>query len=392
MAKLTLLMIILFSVSCSSHDYRPGAESGLPASSNLNVRTIAVIQETGEDFFSGIRGMAITSEGELLVNDRGTQAFFLFDLDGNYKGKTGNEGRGPGEFADIRHFLLTPDDVLHVFDRNNSRHQILVKEEDNWRQKTETELIQLQSESIHSFFPEEIMDMDVRDGEKTYLALFRNNIGFRDTTTVYHEWLDWVDEQMKPVNDEKLFLDYAEASVTVRTENSISVSTHPAGFRRFLKYHRDNSMVLFANGETGEIKAEGLEQNLSRSIQLPVEIVPVNNNDKSDYLTNIRRSYGQQGANRANELYLDHEPVIQQFVLADDGKYWIKTARLNPDTPDWIVVDSTGGITGSFHTRQIHEDVRGYRLHAVTGNKMYGSGWIDEIPNLIISEITETAD
>lgn len=76
-------------------------------------------------------------------------------------------------------------------------------------------------------------------------------------------------------------------------------------------------------------------------------------------------------------------------MLADDGKFWIETARLDPGKPDWIVADSSGEITGSFHTEQIYEGVQAYRLHAVSGNKMYGTGWIDEIPNLIISEIKD---
>lgn len=392
MNRSILIAITLFVLSCSSQENRSKAESSLPEEPTLNVNTIAAISETEDHFFSGVRGLVISSDDELLVNDRGLQAFLRFDTDGNYKGKIGNEGRGPGEFADIRHFLLTPDDELHVFDRNNSRHQILAKEGGEWRQQGELELRQLQSETIHSFFPKEIMDMEDRDGERMYLALFRNNIGFRDTTTVYHEWLAWVDDEMKPISDKKLFLDYAEAAVTVRTENSISVSTHPDGYKRYIAYDQEKAMVLTANGATGEIVLEDLEQNHSHSIQLPVEIVPIDSNDKSDYLNNIKRWNGQQAANRANELYLVHEPVIKQFVLADNGTYWIETTRRDSESPNWIIVDPEGKITGSFHTRQIYDEVKAYRLHAVKGNKMYGAGWIDELPSLIISEVTDSVN
>ena len=389
MIRITLIAMAFFGLSCSSPENRSGTETALPDESTLKLNTVAAITETGEHFFSGLRGLVLTSDGELLVNDRGYQGFLLFDPNGNYKSKVGNEGRGPGEFADIRHFVLTPDDNLHVFDRNNSRHQILAKEEGEWREQGELELRQLQAESIHSFYPSKILDMSEREGEKNYLALFRNNIGFRDTTTVYHEWLAWVDDEMKPLSDEKLFLDYAEAAVTVRTENSISVSNHPAGYKRFIAYDKEKSRVLIANGETGEIAVQNPDQSNRKTVRLPVEIVPIDSNDKTAYLDNIRRGSGPQAANRANELYLDHEPVIKQFVLADDGTYWIETARLDLDKPDWVVADSTGEIIGSFHSEQISEGVQAYRLHAVRGNKLYGSGWIDEIPNLIISEVTD---
>lgn len=392
MKRISLIILTLFCLSCSSQETRRGTEAALPDESTLNMNKVAVIQETGEHFFSGVRGMVLTSDGELLVNDRGYQGFYLFDSVGNYKSTVGNKGRGPGEFADIRHFVLTPDDRLHVFDRNNSRHQILAKEEGEWREQGELELRQLQSESIHSFFPRKIMDMDEREGEKQYLALFRNNIGFRDTTTVYHEWLAWVDGEMKPISDEKLFLDYAEAAVTVRTENSISVSSHPAGYKRFIAYDKEKSRVLTANGETGEIVVQDLDHSNRNTFQLPVDIIPIDSNDKTTYLDIIRQGSGPQAANRASELYLDHEPVIKQFVLADDGRYWIETVRLDPDTPDWVVVDPAGEITGSFRTEQISEGVLAYRLHAVKGNMMYGTGWIDEIPNLIISEFKDSAN
>lgn len=388
MNRITLIALTFFVLSCSSQENRTEAESSLPEEPSVKMNTITATMEAENHFFSGIRGLVISSEGDFLVNDRGLQAFLLFDSDGTYQSTIGNEGRGPGEFADIRHFLLTPDDVLHVFDRNNSKHHILANEGGEWREQSQIELRQLQSESIHAFFPRKIVDMDVSEGEKKYLALFRNNIGFRDTTTVYHEWLAWVDEEMKPMGDEKLFLDYAEAAVTVRTENSISVSSHPAGHRRFMEYDSDNRIVVMANGATGEIITNDLERESSSSIQIPVEIVPIDSNDKNEYLDNIRRGLGPQAANRANELYLNHEPVIRQFVLADDGRYWIETVRLDDELPDWIIVDQAGEITGSFHTDQISEDLQSFRLYEVKGNRMYGTGWIDSIPNLIISEFT----
>jgi hypothetical protein len=220
-------------LSCSSTTDEPLADKPLPKEPTLELSKIAQVSNINDEiYFSGFRKLLLTSNGDVILNDWRQQALFYFDADGNFLEQIGREGRGPGEFADLRDLLLAPGDTIHTFDRNNARHQILAQVDEEWKQVGEWPLEQKFSEELHSFYPEKVYPRN----EDSYWALFRNNIGVKDTTTMYHEWMMPVNANLEPMTEEKMLLGPAEVTLVARTEFSMVSSTHPNGFKAFAEF------------------------------------------------------------------------------------------------------------------------------------------------------------
>ncbi|MDZ7806667.1 MAG: 6-bladed beta-propeller [Gracilimonas sp.] len=208
-----LCIFCSFLFSCSSSTETPYANKPLPKESSLELTEIAQVSNINDEiYFSGFRKLMLTSEGHVILNDWRQQALFYFDADGNFLEQIGREGRGPGEFADLRYLLLTPGDTIHTFDRNNSRHQIMAQINEEWQQVREWPLEQKFSEELQAFYPEKVYPRS----EGKYWALFRNNLGVRDTATMYHEWLMPVDTNLEPLDDEKDTFNPAEVTLVAR--------------------------------------------------------------------------------------------------------------------------------------------------------------------------------
>lgn len=388
---LVLLGLSILLTSCSSSDKQENSDQPLPPESSVELREIAKISNIDDEiYFSGFRKVLVTSQGDALVNDYRQQALFFFDEEGNFINKIGNEGPGPNEFRDIRNLILTPGDTIHTFDRNNARHQVLAPTEGTWKQTRELKLEQGFSEEFHAFYPEKLYPRN----DNSYWALFKNNIGLRDTTTMYHEWLVPVDANLEPLTDDRKLLGPSEKTAINRSDNFIIISNHPNSFKTFTEFNADQELIHRAYNTDASIRVLDLEGNEINNIQLPYETIAPDPDEKKEYMKNLREnsSFDNQAVETAKEIYLDHQAYVQQFVMDDQNRYWIKVPRRDEENPNWIIVDSDGELLGSFRLQDTIETLESFTLSDVRNNRLYGYGYIKEEPVLMIFETANLQD
>lgn len=383
--SVSLLGLAILLISCSSADNRENSDQSLPQESSIDLNEIARVSNINDEiYFSSFRKILVTSEGEIILNDFRQQALFYFDEDGNFINQIGQEGPGPNEFRDIRNLVLAPGDTIHTFDRNNARHQILAPADDTWEQVRELKLEQGFSEDLHAFYPEKLYPRD----EQSYWALFQNNIGIKDTTTMYHEWFVPVDSNLEPLSDDRKLLTPSEVAVINRSENFIITSTHPNAFKIFTAFDPNRQLVHRAYNTDASIRVMDLEGNEKKRIQLPYETVAPDSDEKQQYFSNIKKnsSYDNQTIETAEDAYLNHQAYIQQFVMDDQNRYWVKVPRKSDENPNWIIVSSDGELLGSFRIQDVFEELENFTLSDVKNNRLYGYGYENEEPVLMIFE------
>lgn len=380
MKQSACLLIFFLLVCCTRSGNEIIHESNLPEHSTITLQPVSITDAAGDTYFTGFRKLLLTSENHVIINDYGHQAFFHFDVNGDFLGQIGQRGRGPGEFMDIWDFLITHGDTLHIFDRNNSRHQVIAQQNGEWIQSRENGLRLTQSEEIHSFFPSAIMDQ--KDGK--YLALFRNNIGLRDTTTMYYNWLQWVDMDLQAIDQNKLLFTPVESVVTIRDNRSVIVNSHPNSYKLFTQFDKQGQLLHQVQNTDGKIRVFTPEGSEIDEIQLPLELVPHDADQRQEYFNRISQIHGRAALETAEDLYFEHQPFIKQFILDDTGNYWVQISRKNSTHPDWIIVDPEGHITGSFRIEDTFDSWQYFRLEAVMNGRMFGLVYAEEVPLFVV--------
>jgi len=370
-------ILCTFLASCSGSQDRPKSDKSLPDKSTVTLTEIARVSQINineEVFFTGFRKLLITSGGNVIVSDWEKQALFYFDRDGNFVEQIGRKGRGPGEFTSLRYVLLAPGDTLHTFDRNNARHQIFARIDGSWKQVREHPMKQKFSEELHAFYPEKVFP---REGPG-YRALFRNNIGLRDTASMYYEWLTPVDVDLQPLEDEKRLLTPAEDAVVIRDRISSIINSHPNGLKIFTEFDTNRNQIHRAYNNDATIRIMDLEGEEKNRIQLPYEMISTDTEQKEQYLRTMRKRHNSQIERVAEEAYLDYQPFISQFVMDNQSRYWVQVSRRNKTDPDWLVVNSDGTLAGSFRVQDSFETLELFILSGVRDNRLYGYAYTED--------------
>jgi sugar lactone lactonase YvrE len=72
----------------------------------------------------GPRGVAVDPKGRVFVSDTGNKRILVYDADGNYITKIGNEGMGIGQFEEPVGLAIDQQNNLYVADTWNQRIQV----------------------------------------------------------------------------------------------------------------------------------------------------------------------------------------------------------------------------------------------------------------------------
>lgn len=75
------------------------------------------VADTAHNFYQ-VRGMLRLSDGSFAIANRGSHEVRFYSPEGRYRGATGRQGEGPGEFTGILGISLTMSDSLVVLDSN----------------------------------------------------------------------------------------------------------------------------------------------------------------------------------------------------------------------------------------------------------------------------------
>ncbi|XP_022079929.1 tripartite motif-containing protein 3-like [Acanthaster planci] len=116
----------------------PGQEPTLLAANSKNIAALLLnakrvriltlqgrqVQEFGHDDFTQPYGIAINSDNQVYVSDRGAHCVFVFSSEGKLWRQIGKHGSGPGEFDFPNYIFIDPSDNLFVTEAKNCRIQI----------------------------------------------------------------------------------------------------------------------------------------------------------------------------------------------------------------------------------------------------------------------------
>jgi hypothetical protein len=145
-----------------------------------------------------------------------------------------------------------------------------------------------------------------------------------------------------------------------------------------------------ANNRDATIRILDLDGNEQRRIQLPFENIPFDEEKKQEYLNGLKKknNYDNEDVARAEDLFLDNLAYILQFVMDDQGRYWIQVPRQHETTPNWIVVNSDGSLAGSFRVQDQFEELQNFTLSDVRDNRLYGYTYTENgEPFLVIWDV-----
>lgn len=82
------------------------------------------IEGADHDMFGQVGGLAVTSEGDVLVYDAHATALRRYDAEGRYQGTIGGTGSGPGEYRNVAGLAVLRDGRIVVNDFGNGRYNL----------------------------------------------------------------------------------------------------------------------------------------------------------------------------------------------------------------------------------------------------------------------------
>ncbi len=85
---------------------------------------IGTRDQPGPASFGQLKGLVVTSEGDIVVLDAQAQEIRVFGPDGSHRSTFGGKGGGPGELADAWGLMLAPDGELWVPELGNARMSV----------------------------------------------------------------------------------------------------------------------------------------------------------------------------------------------------------------------------------------------------------------------------
>lgn len=330
----------------------------LPEHASLEVAEIFRISSPAEGaFFSAIRKIHILSDGNLVVQNYPDYQLYELTPDGGYVNVVGRQGRGPGEFVETFISHLADGDSLHVYDFNNARHQVLVKNrEGEWNHYRERMFRRVISDEMVEQIPQELITAQPGDS----YGIFKVFPGSRDTLNANYYYVAQVDENIEHTGEAERIRVANELAIHRGENNSRSVHANRRFFRSFYQYDPGKNDVIMVRNTSNEIIVIDSSDNESVIGYLPYERFPIDREKLQESLVNVNYYYsGMEEIVR--EKLPDHEPYYWNVIL-HEGRLWVNLARSDSESPNWIITNLEGEVQESFRGPEeisevtIHED------------------------------------
>jgi hypothetical protein len=349
--------------SCSAGDDVTLVSFKLPDEATHDLTELFRISSPADGaFFSYIRNIHILSDGHLVVQNYPDHQLYELTPDGELVGIIGREGRGPGEFIQTYMSHLAIDDSLHVFDFNNSRHQVFTRDEPGqWTYSRESAFQRVRLDGLK----EQIPDRVVRSTDGETFGLFRIHPTARDTLQAQYMYVSKVDQNIEHAGDVSRLRLASELAIHRGENNSMSVINNRRFKRSFYTFRPETDEVLLIQNTSNDITVIDSSGKETVNGQLPYERFPVNRRSLDESLVNVNYSYAGMEEIVQDKL-LDYEPYYRNVVL-HDNRLWVNLARSDSDKPNWVVTTLEGELLEAFHGP---EEITEVTIH---GNRMYGS-------------------
>lgn len=355
-------IFMVLSVSCSGDTDFQVETYNLPEYSSLEASELFRISSPVEGvFFSDIKNIHILAEGNLVVQNYPDHQLYELNADGELINVIGRQGHGPGEFVETYITHLTSKDSLHVYDFNNARHQVLVKNKTGeWEYARDRVFRRLAREGMVEQVPRAL----VSGPDSAYYGIFRIFPGARDTLNAHYNYVALVDENIEHTGEVGRLRLTDDLAIHRGDNNSITVSNNRRFFSMFYRYDPVRDNVIAIKNNSNKIIAIDSTNHETVIGYLPYERFLLNREKVGESLGNVNFYYSGMGELVRDKL-LEHEPYYRNVIL-HENRLWVNLAR-SENSPNWVITYLDGEVLDAFRGPDQISEV------TVNGNRMYGS-------------------
>ena len=294
--------------------------------------------------FSDIAGVALLKDGRIVVLDRAALELRLYDLRGEFVGRRGGRGEGPGEFERPRLFQTTPGDSLLIYDRAARRFTLYSSNENGFRT-----------------FSGQVGVGRLAGASGTRVVMVSARGPLLLPGVAYGPFVTDLEVRLVDVAQETSDIMATTPYQQVRTPNPIEggppyIMLAPFTYTPAVAVDRDG--FLLTTPREPSVLEYSWTGELRRIIRL---LEPRNEVTEAEFRTAIDRrvdrmveAAGSASAERAIRRAFDGleppeaEPTFQSLVVDDEGWLWAQTYQESPDDAvTWLLFDPDGRGRGS---------------------------------------------
>ena len=289
-------------------------------------------EDTDENayLFGRIGGLAVDSQGRILVADHQPPSVAVFSVDGEWLGSVGGEGEGPGEYVAASGVYVSPSDSVYVLDhrKGGGAPRLHVYDPTDF---TYVRRIQFPYDEDWGRVSSVVGVSDHGPIMRYRTMVGPDNVGKpRHSYVVLTSWAGERIRELARMPDLRLYA---------------GLFSDGRPFAREIKFapysvFRLSASQLFYSGLNAEIDilVTSLAGDTVRTIRWPHDPVPLTRNDIPAGLdAEVRK------------MYPEFKPAYRYFVIDDQDNIWIKDYvedEASASEARWQVLDSEGRMIG----------------------------------------------
>lgn len=369
---LLLLLVSVLAVSCGDSEKTAQSEIIDPANFTEATHTatqVVLIEETDDFFFGNISTVQPTSKGDILVGDFNAKKFFVFNPGGDLIGEIGKEGSGPGEFQQPGKSYVGHNDTLFVLDWSNARITAFTETTPgNWSHQLDIPVVRGEGGMLNGFF---------HFGTEGMIGQYSQP--FRPGVTAPTEWptvsrINRNGEKVgEPITNYRPFeskiemgsnfvrvfgIPYGKRGTVVESQNALHVSNNDIF----------GATSFSLNGDT----LHHFQQNV---VQRPVTEDMIFDTFDGDFTSDYYKS--------VSDVLPQVRPAFDSFQADNDGNVYFSFDDVTEDSNLWLKFSPDGDFLASFTIPT------GTTVQRIYNNKIYCSAGADDVPYIIVYEITQ---
>lgn len=301
---LSVCLIVFLFLGCKSEEDQ---KSNLTLSSftTLSLETVFDFTESESAAFRSISSIKTDNYGNIFVHDFSQPYLYMFDQEGNFLEKIGNEGRGPGEFEQVSSFLVNQDNLLVIDSRSLKLERFEYRDGSYIHVKT----IPLGSDELAGKI------LGKTDEGILILKRFTLISGSKENPT--EQLAVFIDEKGEILRDSIVSVPIPEQMTLEAGENKL-ISDKLFGNESLLAFDGHNHIyTLWSDSLSIEsYSTEGLRKHVfSHSLQ------PVNITDAER--DSISSKYGPYRSDLRRKMP-DVKPVVNDLLIDDSQRVWVE--------------------------------------------------------------------
>lgn len=301
----------------------------------LEFEQLATFGVTDEVLLGRVTGTAVDEDDRVYIADWDANTVYVFNEDGSFLQNLGREGGGPGEFRSIYHMGIH-EGMLHVYDFNQQRMNVF-----------SIEMLEFAYTVSLQFEEERNRELSIWKASAFYLLNDGNYLmefvtGLFETTDedrMQHLYV--VSHDGRILSDLILELPWGREFITDRDlQKTIIVPYAP----QTLLNVSDEAIYNLWSKDLA-VKKYDLNGNYINAFYRPVE---KSNLDRQDILDREEFDDPQSQQMIRNLTLPESWPVVRDFILDDENRFWISHINNNSKENEWWVLQENGELKARF--------------------------------------------